>query len=143
MSAISNQAARPRAEEPDAMGERLFRTMCWAVALAVSVSAAFEPWRVTTGLALGGALALLNHHWLRTSVRAAFSGAASRGLRPRLGVARFVLRYLVVVAAVASAYTLGVVSIVATLVGLCAFVVAGLVEGFYQTFSIFIHREES
>ncbi len=125
------------------MGERLFRTMCWTVALAVVASAAFEPWRVTAGLALGGGLALLNHHWLRQSVRAAFSGAASKGLRPRLGVARFVLRYFVVVAAVAAACALNLVSLVATLVGLCAFVVAGLVEGFYQTFLIFIHREES
>lgn len=125
------------------MGERLFRTMCWAVGLTVAASAALGPWRVTAGLALGGALSLLNHRWLCQSVRAAFSGAASKGLRPRLGVARFVLRYFVVVAAVSAAYTLGLVSIVATLVGLCAFVVAGLVEGFYQTFSIIIHREES
>jgi hypothetical protein len=111
--------------------------------LAVLLSAPFAPWRVTTGLALGGALALLNHHWLRTSVRAAFTSATLTGLRPRLGVARFVLRYFVVVASVSAAYEFGFVSIVATLVGLSAFVVAGVAEGFVQTYLIFAHREES
>ena len=143
MSASLDQAARPRAEEPDAMGKRLFRTMCWTVALGVAASAVFEPWRVTAGLALGGALALVNHHWMSASIRTAFSGATLKGARPKLGAARFFLRYFVVAGAVFAAYELGVVSVVATLVGLSAFVVAGLVEGFVQTFSTIVHREES
>lgn len=125
------------------MGKRLFRTMCRAVALGVGASAVFEPWRVTAGLALGGALALVNHHWMSASIQTAFSNATLKGVRPKLGAARFFLRYFVVAAAVFAAYELGVVSIVATLVGLSAFVVAGLVEGFYQTFSTIVHREES
>ncbi|MFL6229501.1 MAG: ATP synthase subunit I [Pyrinomonadaceae bacterium] len=133
------------AEDDDsgAMSRRLFRVMCCAVAVSVAASAAFAPWRVTTGLALGGALALLNHHWLRTSVRAAFASASLTGLRPKLSAARFVLRYFVVTASVIAAYEFGVVSIVATLVGLSAFVVAGVVEGFFQTYLIFVHREEN
>ena len=54
-------------EDPRAMERRIFRDMCVAVALAVAVSAPLAPWRVTTGLLLGGLLSLLNHHWLRTS----------------------------------------------------------------------------
>jgi hypothetical protein len=143
MSENLDQQARVCGDEPGAMERRLFRVMCWAVALGVLLSAPFAPWRVTTGLALGGALALLNHHWLRASVRAAFTSATLTGLRPRLGVARFVLRYFVVVASVFAAYEFGVVSLVATLVGLSAFVVAGVAEGFVQTYLIFAHREES
>ena len=130
-------------DESDAVERRLFRVMCCAVALATLASAVFAPWRVTTGLLLGGALALVNYHWLSASVRTAFTDAATTGLRPRLGMARFVLRYVVVIAAVYVAYQLDVVSIVATLVGLSAFVVAALVEAFIQTFLTFTQREEN
>ena len=132
---------RVAAEEAITMERRLFQVMCWTVALAVLLSAVAAPWRVTTGLALGGALALLNHHWLRTSVRAAFSNAATTGVRPKLSIARFILRYFVVAAAIFAAYTFDLVSIVATLAGLSAFVVAALVEGFIQTLLTFRQRE--
>ncbi len=141
MDASSSREAD--AGEASGVERRLFRVMCWTVALGVALSAPLAPWRVTTGLLLGGVLALVNHHWLRTSVRAAFSGDLSAGVRPRLSAARFVLRYFVVAAAVWSAYTLDVVSIVATLAGLGAFVVAGLVEGFIQTLLTFRQREEN
>ena len=131
------------ADEAEAIERRLFRVMCWAVGLAVIISAALAPWRVTTGLLLGGALALLNHHWLRTSVRAAFTGAISAGLRPRLSIARFILRYFVVTAALYAAYELNLISIVAALVGLCAFVVAALAEAFIQTCLTFTQREDN
>ncbi len=124
------------------MTQRLFRLMCWTVALTTLASLFVAPWRVTTGLLLGGALALLNHHWLRTSVRAAFSGVALTGLRPKLSVARFALRYFVVTTAIIAAYELELVSIVATLVGLSAFVVAALGEAFMQTCLTFTQREE-
>ncbi len=130
-------------DESDAIERRLFRVMCLTVALAVLASAFVAQWRVTTGLLLGGLLALVNYHWLSASVRTVFSGAATNGLRPKLGVIRFVLRYVVVVAAVYVAYELDVVSIVATLVGLSVFVVAALVEAFIQTFLTFTQREEN
>jgi len=115
-------------EDPSAMERRIFRGMCRAVALAVLISAPFAPWRVTTGLLLGGALALLNHHWLRTSVAAVF-GAAPAGARPKMRAARYVLRYVVIAVVVAVAYRLDLVSLAATLAGMCAFVAAALVEG--------------
>jgi hypothetical protein len=139
------EQGEPQADavEADAMERRLFRVMAGAVASAVAVSALLAPWRVTTGLLLGGALALLNHHWLRASVRTAFTGATLSGVRPKLSVARFVLRYFVVTAAVAAAYVLDLVSIVATLAGLSAFVVAALVEAFRQTLLTFRQREDN
>ena len=129
-------------EDPSAMERRIFRGMCWAVAAAVLISAPFAPWRVTTGLLLGGVLALLNHHWLRTSVAAVF-GAAPAGARPKMRAARYVLRYVVIAAVVAAAYRLDLVSLAATLAGLCAFVAAALVEGFRQLYGAIAHREET
>ena len=129
-------------EDPSAMERRIFRGMCWTVAAAVLISTPFAPWRVTTGLLLGGVLALLNHHWLRTSVAAVF-GAAPAGARPKMRAARYVLRYVVIAAVVAVAYRLDLVSLAATLAGLCAFVAAALVEGFRQLYGAIAHREET
>jgi hypothetical protein len=128
--------------DPAAMERRLFRTMLWTVALAVVVSAPLAPWRVTTGLLLGGVLSLFNHHWLRTSLAAVFSTAQS-GQRVKINAARYVLRYFVIAAVVAAAYALNLVSLVATLVGLCSFVVAAMIEAFMQIYFTIAHREET
>ena len=128
-------------QDPAAMERRIFRGMCVTVALAVSLSALLMPWRVTTGLLLGGLLSLLNYHWLHTSVEAMF-GASAPGARPKFRVARFVLRYVVLAGAVALAYWFDAVSLAATLAGLCSFVVPALVEGFMQLYFAVVRREE-
>jgi hypothetical protein len=138
---------RPRApdgagEDPRAAERRIFRDTCiTAVAVAV-VSAAVAPWRVTTGLMLGGALAIFNQHWLRTSVAAVFNDKPA-GARPKLGAARYVLRYAVVAVVIVGAVRLNLVSLVATLAGMCAVVVALLAEGFRQLYFAIVNREET
>jgi hypothetical protein len=94
-------------------------------------------------LLLGGALSYLNHHWLRTSLRAVFGRAAEAGKRPRLNAARYVLRYVLIALVVASAYALDLASIAATLVGLCSFVAAVMVEAFVQLYFAIRYREEN
>lgn len=128
--------------DPAAMQRRLFRVMCWAVALSVVISLPLAPWRVATGLLLGGVLSLFNHHWLRTSLAAVFSTAGS-GRRVKINAARYVLRYFVIAAIVSVAYALDLVSIVATLVGLCSFVVAVMIEAFIQIYFALLNREEN
>lgn len=144
MSEIANTASRSAFShtDPVAMERRLFRMMIVTVAVASFVSAPLAPWRVTTGLLLGGVLSLFNHHWLKTSLSAVFS-TAQAGKRVKIGAARYVLRYFVIAAVVASAYALNVVSIVATLVGLCSFVVAAMIEAFMQIYFAIINREET
>jgi hypothetical protein len=129
--------------DASAMAERLFRVMSWTVAAAVLVSALWMPWRVTAGLFIGGALSLLNHHWMRTAIMAAFALASDTGARPKLKVARFVARYFIVAAALFAASWLDIASLTAMLVGLCSFVVAALAEGFMQAYFVIIHREET
>lgn len=129
------------AEEPAAIVRRIFRGMFVTVALAVALSAFLFPWRVTTGLLLGGLLSLLNFHWLRASIASVFGGSET-GAKPKLGAARYVLRYVVVASAVALFYALDAVSIVATLAGLCSFVAPALFEGFMQLYFAVIRREE-
>jgi len=139
---VRGRAPGGQDEDPRAMERRIFRGMCVSVALAVLVSAALAPWRVTTGLLLGGLLSLLNHHWLRTSVAAVF-GATPAGRRPRMRAARYVLRYAVVGGAVWAAQALGLVSLGAALAGLCSFVPAALAEGFRQLYFAVLRREET
>ncbi|HEY9401550.1 MAG TPA: ATP synthase subunit I [Pyrinomonadaceae bacterium] len=129
--------------DASAMAERLFRVMIWTVGAAVIVSAVLMPWRVTTGLFIGGALSLLNHHWMRTAIMAAFALSADTGARPKLKVVRFITRYLIVAVALFVASWLDIASLTAMLVGLCSFVVAALAEGFMQTYFVIIHREET
>ncbi len=127
-------------DEPiGALESRLIRVMAAVVALAVIGSAVLAPWRVTAGVALGGGLALLNYHWLRTSVRALLSEATVK--RPRITITRYVLRHLIIGAVVFAGYLLQWVSLPATIVGLCAFVPALFVEAFRQFYFAIIHRE--
>jgi hypothetical protein len=101
------------------------------------------PWRVTTGLMLGGVLAFFNHHWLRTSLSAVFAPAVQAGRRPKLTSARYVLRYFIITAVVASAYMLDLVAIAATLAGMCAFAAAVMIEAFTQLYFAIRYREEN
>jgi hypothetical protein len=124
-----------------AINQRIFRTMVIATGLGVAVSALVGPWRVTTGLLLGGLLALFNHRWLKNSAAAVIQLSTSNSAQ-RLPLAQFLLRYLVVAAVVFAAYTLQLVSLVAVLAGLCSFVVALMVEAFREFYFAIIEREE-
>jgi hypothetical protein len=147
MGEILNSAGTVAFSEDDREGasleRRLLRGMIASVVLAVLVSLMVAPWRVTTGLMLGGVLAFFNHHWLRASLRAVFGGAAQAGRRPRLGASRYILRYFIIAAVVASAYMLDLVSIAATLAGMCAFAAAVMIEAFTQLYFAIRYREEN
>ena len=121
---------------------RIFRTMAVAVASVVIVSALLAPWRITTGLLLGGVLSLLNHYWMRTSISAGFDLALSQGSKPQITVVQYILRYFVVGTIVFAAYQLDIVSLPATLAGLCSFVAALFVEAFREFYLAIIDREE-
>jgi hypothetical protein len=125
----------------NALNLRIFRTMAIATGLSVVVSALAGPWRVTMGLLLGGLLALFNHRWLKNSAAAAIQLSVSGGA-PRLRLAQFLLRYIVMVAVVFATYTLDLVSLPAVLAGLGTFVVAMLVEACREFYFAIIEREE-
>jgi len=129
-------------EDPRAVERRVFRDTCIVVTLAVAVSALLAPWRITTGLLLGGVLSLFNMYWLRTSVTAVFE-TAPEGRPPRMKAARYVLRYVFIVASVFAANAFGLVSLVATLAGMCLVVAALLTEGFRQLYFAIVRREET
>jgi hypothetical protein len=115
--------------------------MAIATGLSVAVSAVAGPWRFTTGLLLGGLLALFNHRWLKNSATAAIRLSTTGGTS-HFSLAQFLLRYLVIAAAVYAMFTLDLVSLPAVLAGLCSFVVAMLVEASREFYFAIIEREE-
>ena len=135
---------------------RVFRTMMFATGLAVIASLPFAKWRITTGLLVGGLLSLLNHYWLSSSTAAAFTvvlqGTDLRAAnpttrnqivaRPKIKLAQYILRYFVVAAIVFFGYKLNIISLTATMIGLCSFVAALFVEAFREFYFVIIHREE-
>jgi predicted secreted protein len=128
--------------DASALEARMLRTMIVTSVAAVAIAAAIAPWRITTGLLLGGALSILNYRWLHSSATAIINlniGSPS----PRAHSIRYVLRYAIIAAAVFAAYQLNLVSLAATLAGLCSFVPALMTEAFRQFYFIIIHREES
>ena len=123
------------------LNTRVFRTMAIATALAVGVSAFIAPWRVTSGLLVGGLLALFSHSWLKNSAAAAIR-LSTVGGTPQLRLAQFVLRYVVIAAVIFSAHTLDLISLTAVLIGLSSFVVAMLVEALREFYFAIKQREE-
>lgn len=125
----------------NAINLRIFRTMAIATGLAVAVSAIAGPWRVTTGLLVGGLLALFSHRWLKNSAAAAIQLSVG-GAVPQLRLAQFILRYVVIGALVFSLYQLDLLSLPAVLAGMTTFVVAIFVEALREFYFAIIQREE-
>ena len=119
---------------------RIFRVMLASVAAAVSIAAVLAPWRVTSGLLLGGLLSLFNYSWLRSSVGAIIEANAT-GRNNGSRSVRYILRYLVVAAVVVAAYKLKLVSLPATIFGLCSFVIALFAEAIREFYFTIMHRE--
>jgi len=143
-----NQIADSMSREPltgmdtGAVELRILRVMIATVVLAVTASLVFAPWRFTSGLVLGGGLSLLNYHWLRTSVAAIF-GDDIETHHPRVRVSRYLIRYFVVGFVAIAAYQLQIVSLPATIAGLCSFVPALFAEAGREFYLAIIRREES
>jgi len=128
-------------EEDLALKTRIFRAMVIVTGVAVIVSAFVSPWRITTGLLIGGALAVFSHRWLSNSAAAAIR-LSSGGIVQPVHLVPFILRYVVVTAAVFAASEIGWASLTAMLVGLSSFVVALFVEAIREFYFAIIQREE-
>jgi ATP synthase I subunit len=91
-------------------------------------------WRMALGVALGGALCLLNIRWLSGSVRAILSKAVTTqsGRVPSGAASKFILRYLVIAAAIAIALSTGYFHPLGIGIGFAAFAGGVMIEAVYQ-----------
>src|SRR5262245_49867177 len=89
---------------------RMLRIMAASVLIAAAIAVVVGPWRIATGVVLGGALSLLNFHWLRSSI-AALIDSNAHGVPVRASAGRYLLRYFVIAAACWFCYELKLVSL--------------------------------
>lgn len=129
------------AEDANRLSGRMLRVMVVITVLAAVISLVVGSWRISVGLLVGGALAVLNHRWLQSSIAAAF-GVLIEGQKPRITLAKYIFRYLVIGAVVLLVYTLGVAPLEAIVAGLSSFVVAVFVEALREFYFAIIRREE-
>jgi urease accessory protein UreF len=115
--------------------------MAVASTLGVAISAFVAPWRITSGLLVGGLLALFSHSWLKNSAAAAIR-LSTVGGRPQIRLVQFLLRYVVIAAVIFAAHTLDLISLPAVLIGLSSFVVAIFVEALREFYFAIKQREE-
>lgn len=145
MSQSANTMQQPAAQDDlkldQNLNARMLRTMALTTGIAVLLSLLVAPWRTTTGVLIGGALAILNHRWLLSSTTAAFS-VLIQARQPRLSIMMYVVRYAVVGSTVFAVYQLRLASLTAMFVGLSTFVVAIFVEAAFQMYLSITEREE-
>jgi hypothetical protein len=143
MSNSANETAEMSIQtEPDhRLNTRVFRVMVAVTVLSATVSAFVGPWRFTTGLVIGGVLAIFSHRWLSNSAAAAIRLSIGGGVQ-QIGLFQFILRYVVVAATLFAATELGIASLSAMLVGLSSFVLALMVEALREFYFAIIQREE-
>jgi ATP synthase I chain len=128
-------------EEDHALNGRILRVMQVTTGLATAISAFVGPWRVTTGLLIGGVLAIFSHRWLRNSAAAAIRLSIGGGVK-QIRLLQFILRYVVLASAIFAAYQFGIASLPAMITGLSSFVLALLVEALREFYFAITQREE-
>jgi hypothetical protein len=122
-------------------GKRLISIMMIVSVIAVAGSLWFRDWRITSGLALGCCLSLVNFWWSNKSLKALFDKNIDSA-QPKFSVTVYFLRYLTLGAILGLAYYFNLISIVAALLGLLTFITAILTAAFIQLFFGLFKREE-
>lgn len=117
---------------PEFVERRVWRNIFVIIIVAVAFSGLAADFRFTLGLALGGALAVLNYWWLRSSLRAVL-GAGSEKTPPGT-MLRFAVRWLVIAALGLIANQTGYFEATGILVGLLTPAVAVIVEAGYVVY---------
>ena len=126
---------------PGRFDARILRIMMAITVIGAAVSLVVGSWRISLGLVVGGALAILNHRWLQSSTAAAFSVLID-GQTPRITLTKYMLRYLVIASVVLVVYELGLAPLPAIVAGLSSFVLAVFVEALRELYFAIMQREE-
>lgn len=112
---------------------RIFALMAVAIAAAAVAGLIFGNVRFCVGIVVGGLLSVVNFVWLESSTKGLFAQQAE-GRRSIFPAARFILRYLALGVVLWGIYKLDVLPIAAVLIGLSAFAVAVVLDGFNSIF---------
>ncbi len=113
---------------------RILFEMAGVIALGSIAGFAFFSAKAGFGVFVGGILAIANYFWQKHSLKAIFDRAVDGKKTPFLAL-RYVLRYVVLGAALMIIYLSQTVSIFAVIFGLSSFAIAVVIEGFFSIFS--------
>lgn len=108
--------------------------MAGVVAAGSAAGFVFFSARAGLGVLIGGILAFGNYYWQKRVLKAIFDRAVL-GEKSRFLAVRYILRYVVIAAALAAVYLSDTVSIYAVIFGLASFAIAVVIEGFTSIFS--------
>lgn len=117
---------------PEAVERRVWRNIFMVVIVGLIAALICADLKFTLGLALGGALALLNYKWLHVSLKDVLSAGTSKA--PPGTMMMFVVRWLVIAIVVYGASLTGYFEPVAMLAGLFAPALAVMMEAGYVTY---------
>ena len=131
-SSPSSDAAGPEFAQPEAVERRVWRNIFIVIFLAIIAAAFLANLEFMLGLALGGALALLNYKWLHASLKGILAVGSAK--TPPGTAMKFIIRWLVIATAGWMAYQTGYFDAVAILAGLFAPAVAVMIEAAYVTY---------
>lgn len=120
---------------PQGSHARILWIMSGVLICGIVLSLIYAAREFTFGLIIGGGLAFVNYYWLRQTLRNLFDRMTSAGEKPQFLAARYFLRYAALGAVLMIVYVTQVVSVVAVLLGLCAFAFAVVVEGLIKIFT--------
>ncbi|HXG95233.1 MAG TPA: ATP synthase subunit I [Blastocatellia bacterium] len=138
-SATPVQSTEPLAfASPDRVERRVWRNILVVIVLATAVAAVFGDLKFTLGVALGGALALLNYKWLHSSLRAILS-VGSEKTPPGTRI-KIVVRWLVIAGVAWAANQTGYFDAVGIIAGLMAPALAVMMEAAYVTYKTVVQR---
>lgn len=112
-----------------------FITMVVIVAGA-ALAFAFADLKMALGIALGGLLSLFNERWLRSSTKAMIELASATGNPSVATTSKFIFRFVVIAAVIAVAMKSGYFNLLGIGIGFAAFVVAAMIEAFYQLITL-------
>lgn len=111
---------------------RLQRLTMALIVIGVILAFAFSGLKMALGFALGGALSLFNERWLSSSTKAMLEIASATGTPSVPRASKFVFRVLIIAMVMMVAMQSGYFHLLGIGLGFTTFVVASMVEAFYQ-----------
>lgn len=115
-----------------ALEQRLRRITVALIVFGALLAVVLADLKMALGFALGGALSLFNAQWLSTSTKAMIELASATGTPSVPRASKFVFRFLIIAVVMMLAMQSGYFHLLGMGLGFATFVLASMVEAFYQ-----------
>ncbi|MCU0239406.1 MAG: ATP synthase subunit I [Pyrinomonadaceae bacterium] len=131
-----SEETKPFIEETSSIEKRLWRFLIISLVVMVVLSLIFAKIEFTTGILVGGILAIFNFRFLQNSVRGIFQTQSNQY------AFKFIFRYFSIGLILLLFSFLEVVSFIGILIGISSFVAALMLEAIIQFYFVITKHEE-